>query len=207
MAIIQICLMENDLNGRSINILMNIESTLTERRNDEEDIIWQCILHLVLDVSAAAESALHSQRRVILPYLLCGEIPSPTGKKTSLRLLPREKQGRAHQDREGILLLVLRLHRRNHQALHHEQEANQEAHAVRRSRKGKRIMPKRSVVRCLSGTLLQLGMDNLPAVMGGRRHCLRTALSSPGEQGIRQALPLSPQPSWSPVYSDGRIHP
>ena len=88
MAIIQICLMENDLNGRSINILMNIESTLTERRNDEEDIIWQCILQLVLDVSAAAESALHSQRWLILPYLLGGKIPPPTGKKTSLRLFP-----------------------------------------------------------------------------------------------------------------------
>lgn len=123
---------------------------------------------MVFDVSAAAESALHSQRRFILPYLLCGEIPSPTGKETPLRLFPREKRGRAHQNREGILLLVLRLYRRDHQTLHDEQEANQEAHAVCRSRKDKRILPERPVVRNLFGTLLQLGMDNLLQLWVGK---------------------------------------
>ena len=95
--------------------------------------------------------------------------------------LSQKKRGRAHQDREGILPPVLRLHRRNHQALHDEQEANQEAHAVCRSRKGKRILPERPVVRSLFGTLLQLGMGYFPASLGRRGNHLRTDLPCAGE--------------------------
>lgn len=118
----------------------------------------------------------------------------PLVRKHLFDSFPRKKRGRAHQDREGILLLVLRLYRRNHQALHDEQEAGDETHAVHRCRESKRIMPERPVVRYISGTLLQLGMGYLAANMHGWKSLMWPNIPSSGKQSLRQALPPSSQP-------------